>query len=1112
MRESADTQVPGLRPSRARIPNIRKQATIAFAIGAALTLLAGFGGLIAAVAGTLAQPAFALALRALRSRGVDASIERVTLQRDAIALLGLWGIALVFAALLIAWPLSALLQSRGLGAAVGLSAVAGVCLIGVWRTWPLWHSIEHDGGSLVAQWHVLGDADTAAWRGLTTAALVALVMAGVLVLAWPGVLTMSERWIVAVLSLGLWPLCHWALQRLDAPLMHAESYAGDEADTGAATFDGDPAAALYEAARSGRVDRALALLDAGADAFAAPAPDDRDQRTLPMLAAVLPDLRLLRALITQGVDVNAVSAGMTPLLAATRDSWHGRPDAVMTLLANGADPRAADHDGNTPLHHAARSSDPGVAALLRDAAAEVDVLNHDGVTPLGIACAAGNWRLARFLLERGAKPEPAPGSDSQATPALLAAAGGDEDDSAGVQLLLKHKAKVDARDRNGRSALHEAAHAGHPEIVAVLLAAGADAQARDALGRTPVLEAARGGSLAAFEVLVAARADVRATDADSNSALMLACRADAPSPALVRHLLELGVDPDLTDSDGKRAIDHAAAAGRWSLVAALDPDYALPSTVAGDEDAAVPPPDRAPLSLLRDGLREGRHESIAALLPLVSPAELGGLLLDPEAPLSATRIDWLLAHGADADVREGMADTAMFALLSQGPAALPALQALLRHAVSPAGSGGLARFLAACAHSDQAGRGLEQFALELLDRGADPHAASPTGDAPLALAVRLGWMHVIERLLAHGVDLDVRDSHGVTALHLSAALGREPALKTLIAHGASPDMRAADGQTALGVALAGGRRDLADWLDWRGWPLPRRALQASDVPAAAIVGDVDAVRRLLDLGLAVDTADAQGCTALLRAAGGGHRATVDLLLARGADPQHAAHTGATPLSAAVSMRQGEIVDRLLAAGATLEQRLPGDVTVLMLAAALGLPDLCARLLTSGANVQAADAQGLTPLHCAALYGFTGRERPRLLALLDTLLLAGAEPDAVAAGGVTPLLLLLGARAEPGTACDEDVVVAGLDRLLDEEASLDAQDPRGFGPLHLTALHGLLRVTQRLLRTGADPDLRDALNRTPREIAVMRGFIDVAAEFAPAQSGISMARFLREPRG
>src|SRR5690606_35211034 len=115
----------------------------------------------------------------------------------------------------------------------------------------------------------------------------------------------------------------------------------------------------------------------------------------------------------------------------------------------------------------------------------------------------------------------------------------------------------------------------------------------------------------------------------------------------------------------------------------------------------------------------------------------------------------------------------------------------------------------------------------------------------------------------------------------------------------------------------------------------------------------------------------------------------------------------------------------------------------------------------------------------------------------------------AASGVTPLLLLLGARAEPGTACDEDVVMAALDHLLDEEVSLDAQDPRGFGPLHLAALHGQLRMTQRLLRAGCDPDLRDALNRTPREIAVMRGFVDVAAEFAPLQSGVSMARFLRD---
>jgi len=441
---------------------------------------------------------------------------------------------------------------------------------------------------------------------------------------------------------------------------------------------------------------------------------------------------------------------------------------------------------------------------------------------------------------------------------------------------------------------------------------------------------------------------------------------------------------------------------------------------------------------------------------------------------------------------------------------VPTLQVLLDRGVSPAGRGGLARLLAACAQHDQASRGLEQLALELLERGADPFAPSPAGDPPLALAVRLGWLRLQHALLALGVDREARDSHGMTALHLATALGREAALKLLVQQGASPEARAADGQTPLGVALASGRRDLADWLDWRVWPLPRRALREADLPAAAMAGDVDAVRRLIDLGFAVDAVDAQGCTALLRAAGGGHLPVVDLLLARHADPQHASASGATPLSAAVSMRQVDIVSALLDAGAELEHRLPGGVTVLMLASALGLPDIVARLLTAGANVHAGDAQQLAPLHCAALYGFSARDRSRLLALLDTLLLAGAEADQAAAGAVTPLLLLLGARAEPGTACDEQIVLAGVERLLDEDVSLDVRDPRGFGPLHLAALHGLPLLVQRLMRAGADPDARDTLNRSPREIAVMRGFIDVAGEFEPRVPGVSsMARFLRD---
>ncbi|OWB46281.1 ankyrin repeat domain-containing protein [Stenotrophomonas maltophilia] len=1100
--------------------------SIAFAVGALLALGAAVGGVAGAILAALAQPAFALGVSWWRRSRALLPL-KVVARQDLPALLALWAAAPLLLALLLAWPLAALRDSGSLAAVLGLSVLVSAGLLAAWRTWPLWNDVERLDGRLAHHWQALAGRDLTAWRGLGVAALVIALAALVVLPAWPGLLPESARWPAALAVVVVSPVLHLLLQRVaPAPLVSLRpsplaTASNEHEPMFAAAAETAPleamapqelTPALYEAARHGRIDRGLQLLQAGADPYALPDPNWRDQRSLAVLAAVLPDLRLLRELIARGVDVNAPHRGMTPLLAATRDSWHGRPEAVMTLLANGADSRATDSDGNTPLHHAARSSDPGVAALLRDAAAEVDALNNEGWSPLAVACQVGNWRLARFLLERGARSEPAEG-----TPVLLAAAATEDDDPAGVQLLLKHKARADARDRQRRSALHEAALAGHVEIIGVLLAAGANLEARDALGRTPWLEAARAGRAAVVEHLLPHKPDLVAVDGEGRNAVQLAVMAEDVSPLLVKRLVELGIAADATDPVGRRAVDYAAEAGRWAIVALLDPSYPLPAAVSDGlaergeaASASGLLPDRPPLTLLREALGFGNTEGMAALAKLCQPEELGGLLLDPELALEPRAVDWLLGHGADPYVRDACSDTPMFALLSRGIDAVPALQVMLQRGLSPAGRGGLARFLAACAQHDQAARGLEQLALELLERGADPFAASPAGDPPLSLAVRLGWLRLQQALLKAGVDREARDSHGMTALHLATALAREGALKLLVQHGASPEARAADGQTPLGVALSIGRRDLADWLDWRVWPLPRRTLRESDLPAAAMAGDVDAVRRLIDLGFAVDAVDAQGCTALLRAAGGGHLAVTDLLLARGADPQHAAASGATPLSAAVSMRQVDIVSALLDAGAKLEHRLPGGVTVLMLASALGLPDIVARLLTAGADVHAGDAQQLGPLHCAALYGFSARDRSRLLALLDTLLLAGAEPDQAAAGSVTPLLLLLGARAEPGTACDEQVVMAAVERLLDEDVSLEVRDPRGFGPLHLAALHGLPLLVQRLLRAGADPEARDSLNRSPREIAVMRGFIDVAGEFEPRVPGVSsMARFLRD---
>ena len=1093
-------------------PGSRRLAGATLLAGVALAALpALLPGLLAQAGPFLAQPVLVLGWSLWRgSRQPRAP--RMPLAADALAVAALWGLAFGLEALVVAWPLRALLDNGALIPALVLSLCVGFVLLGLWRLWPAFAQAARHGqgfGALLAAAARHGGREPV--RGGIITVLVFVVLSGGLVLAWPALLPDALRLPALLAYPVLSLLAHLEIhRRADRQALPAglpiETMPEPAVASVAATEpdDATPDQRLYTAARSGRVEAALQALEAGADAHALPAADDRDQRTLPMLAALQGDLRLLRQVIGRGADLNLRHGGLTPLLAATRDSWHGRPEAVMTLLANGADARAADPDGNTPLHHAARSTDPAVAALLLDAGAQVDALNAEGFSALAIACGSGNWRLARFLIEHGARPEPAGGQ-----PALLAAVAGD-DDPGGAQLLLRHKARVDARGEGQRTALMQACAAGNAEVVALLLDAGADRNAHDAAAMTPLLEAAAHGHTAVVQRLAAAKADPKAVDGQGRNAIVLAVQAGA-EPELLRALIDLGVDPRRPGEDGRRAIDIAIEHGRWPQVSVLDPDYVLPAHVA--EDLAEGEPGRTPRQLLRDALAASDFAAAQAVMDLgaLGAEALAELLHEASQSEDLRAFDWLLGHGASAERALAGGESVLERLLDAGGARPAPLQRLLDRGQGVGGRGLLARLLNACLQGEHVSRGAEQLALALLERGADGFAAAAGQDPPLATAIRLGWQRLVDALLAQGGDPNARDRRGHGAIHVAAALGREAAVRSLVRAGALPLARSPDGQTALGMALAAGRGDLSQWLEWRLWALPGRPLLPLDVPAAAMAGDLDAVLRLLDLGLPVDGVDAQGCSALLRAAGGGHVEIAQRLLERGAAPTARARTGATPLSAAISMRHATVVDALLQAGADPDQALPGGVSPLMLAAALGLPEIAGRLLAQGARVDAVDEQGLSALHCAALHAFTARDRSRVLALFDLLLMADLPADAPNAQGHTPLLLALGARAEAGAAVDEEAVLAVLERLLNEGVSLSTQDQRGLGALHLAAMHGLLGVVRRLLREGANRQLRDSLGRSAYDLALLRGYVDIAAEFEPARPPPSLARFLREPR-
>ena len=277
-------------------------------------------------------------------------------------------------------------------------------------------------------------------------------------------------------------------------------------------------------------------------------------------AAMKRDVNGVRALLAQGVDVNAPDGdGSTALHWA---AYHGERAMTEVLLKAGANVKAATRiDATTPLFMAARQGHDTVIELLLQAGASARDANTKGTTVTMVAAASGNAQAVTLLLAHGADPNAIDVTNGQ-TALMFAAA---RNSAAAIKVLLEHRAnpnvttkvvkleriRVDANgdplppepakyeapgaapakpkgpDRvfgatvmGGMTALHFAAREGHADAVRELLAGGADANLLSGGEKTsPMIEAIINGHLDLAKYLLDHGADPKPANLDGLTAL-----------------------------------------------------------------------------------------------------------------------------------------------------------------------------------------------------------------------------------------------------------------------------------------------------------------------------------------------------------------------------------------------------------------------------------------------------------------------------------------------------------------------------------------------------------------------------------------------------------------